>query len=775
MRGAPEPVPEHCEVGDASIFHDLMPYRIREILLVSCPYDAFIMEEDGGLAERIVREYHGLNLSSPPRIRRVLTGEDALAILARVRIDLVLLMPRLSDTTPDALCRAIRKQYPALPIHLMAHEMLDLETDPSDPDYLLYDRAHLWRGDTELLLSIVKSAEDRMNVRADIRLADVKVMVYVEDDPGFRSLVLPFLYREVVRQTRSVMVEAENDVRRMQKMRSRPKILIAETFEEAEYLIREFAENLLCVITDSRFQREGADDNRAGIRLLPLVQASRPDLPCVVLSTQARRREETEAFGATFIDKKAPDFMEALRLFLEHRVGFGDFAIRSESGEVVGRASSIQSMIEIFDHIPEESVRHHAGRHDFARWLAARMEFSLSRRLMQISAEAFSDSATLREFIRSTLVRCVAGRRKGILADFHGNGQTTGAELRRIGTGSMGGKARGLAFLAHRLHAHAPLAGMEGEIRVEIPESVVLATDCFDRFVEANRLEEFDPEGMADGAVAERFASLHLPFSLRADLRTYLEEVHDPIAVRSSGLIEDSPIRPCAGIYHTEMLANTHPDIRIRLRRLEAAILRVYASFFMTEARRFRDDAFQNERTDKMAVILQKVAGRRHGNHFFPAISGVLQSRNFYPLGPLRPEDGIAHVAIGLGRSVVGGGSAIRFSPKHPQFLPHFSLVDDVLKHGQRTLFALDLDSEREAAEVALPVSRVSGHPELAPLFSQYIPEDHRIREGQGGGWPCRPFRESSDMADSASARPCPGLWTRRPGPLGGQPKWSSP
>lgn len=716
------------------LFHELMKRRVGEILLVSCPYDAFIMEEDGRLAERIVQEYQGLNLTKPPRLHWASSARECLDRLGEIPVDLVILMPRLGDMAPEELCREIRQRYPQVPVHLLAHEASELPPPSQDPDAVRYDRTFFWRGDTDLLLALIKSAEDRWNAGADAATADIRVILFVEDDPVYRSLVLPFLYKEVVRQTRLVMAEAATDGIRMLKMRSRPKILLAETFEEAEYLAREFSGQLQAVITDARFPRKGVMDPLSGRKLLEFILGRDPTLSCLLFSTEPERAEDAKACGVPFLNKQAPELLADLRFFLLNRAGFGDFLFRMPDGRVVGRAASIRAMAEIFDGLPDASIHHHAVRNDFSLWFAARMEFEMARRVRRVQVEDFSSDRDVRMFMEEMLNRRLLVRKRGVVTDFDGASFDPEADFFRIGKGSLGGKARGLAFLSARYRGDN--GGPFSDVRIRIPETIVLTTECFDRFLEENELAGFTPMLMKDADVDRRFAAAKLPESLRRDLILFLSKVRYPLAVRSSGLIEDSPVRPCAGIYRTEMVANCHPNPEIRYRQLEEAVIRVYASLFLMEARVFKRAAFQSSDVDKMAVIIQRVAGTRHGDRFFPAVSGVLQTRNMYPVGRLQAEDGVAHVALGLGKTVVEGGSAIRFSPGSPEFQPQFSRVDDILQHAQRSVFVLSMaeDTPQEDVVTPIPASAVAGIPEFSPLFGWYMPEDHRIRSSLGMG-----------------------------------------
>lgn len=729
------------------IFYDLMAHKVHEILLVSSPYEAFIMEEDGRLAERIIHEYRGLNLSRPPRLTWVSTTAEALSALASKPFDLIILNPGLGDQDPYAFGRRVKERYPTLPVILMAHNSA-LLTDPRYADRRAIDKLFVWLGNSDLFLAIIKSIEDRLNVAHDTARARVRVILLVEDSPFYYSSFLPLLYKEIVGQTQAVMEESINEEHRLRRMRARPKILLAENYEEALEIFHRYQPYIHCIFSDVRFKRGGRADPQAGFSLLSKIKQESTDIPFLVLSNEERNRERALALPAAFLNKNSPSLNAEIRSFFKRYLGFGEFVFRMPDGREVARADSVRTLEKVLPSVPDESVYYHATRNHFSNWLMARCEIFLASRLRPLKANDFPSMPALKAYLVATLRERRQKRQRGVISDFVPTEFDTESDFLKIGRGSMGGKARGLAFLATQLLENGWLLEKYPGVHITVPQTLVISTEGFDDFLDDNALRNIDPEGLGDDRIFEIFLAARFPDWLRNDLRAYLQQVTYPLAVRSSSLLEDAQFQPFAGIYNTYMLPNSHAELHIRLERLIHAVKLVWASTFLETPRTFARSTLHRTEEEKMAVIVQKLTGARHGDFFYPALSGVAQSYNFYPVGHMQPEEGIAHIALGLGKTVVEGGSALRFSPRYPELLPQFSTVDDILQNAPRHFFALNMTAFPEkfgfgghTALQKLDIDQAVDHPPVRFFASAYIPEDHRIRDSLGrGGYPVVTF-----------------------------------
>ena len=722
------------------VFHELMAKKVTEILLVSSPYDAFIMEEEGRLAERIIHEYRGLNLSRPPKLTWVSTAQEALNILSDKEFDLVITMPRLDDMDAFNLGRKIKKICPELPIFLLAHNTNRLLFESKHSDLSAIDKLYVWYGNSDLLLALIKNTEDRMNVASDTQKAKVRVIILVEDSPIYYSSLLPILYKEIVMQTQAVMEESLNDEHRILRMRARPKILVAENYEDAENLFRKFKPYLLSVFSDVRFPRNGITDDHAGFDLLSMIKKEIPDIPLLNLSSEEANRKKAEKIPAFFLNKNSPTLHSEIRSFFMDRLGFGDFVFRLPDGKEVARVSNLRALEKILPSIPDESVYFHASRNHFSRWLMARSEILLASIIRPIKPTDFKTVKARKEY----LVSCIHKRRKelqeGIIADFISGDFDPDADFIKIGKGSLGGKARGLAFMSTQLKEHPLIHEKFKDITISVPKTLVISTEAFDSFLSDNKLKDIPTSDFSDNQIAEIFLQSSLPDWLHNDLKLFIEHITYPLAIRSSSLLEDAQFQPFAGIYKTYMLPNHDPDPEQRLMQLVIAIKLVYASTYLEIPRAYARSTLHRTEDEKMAVIIQQLSGSRHGDYFYPALAGVAQSYNFYPISHMKPEEGIAHIALGLGKTVVEGGTSLRFSPKYPQFLTQFSTVDDILKNSQRFFFALKMvdspenfdspDKESDDATLAkLEIDDVRDHVPVANFSSTYIPEENRIRD----------------------------------------------
>ncbi len=726
-------------------FHELMTRRIGEILLVSSTYDAFIMQEDGPLAERIIHEYRGLNLSRPPRLTWISNGAEALEKIRDGEYDLVIVMPHIGDMDSLDLCAKIREIKKDLPIFFFAYDAGHLIEDKEYFDRKIIDRTLLWSGNTDLLMALIKSQEDQMNVALDTALAKIRVIIFVEDDPFYLSSLLPLLYREIVLQTQAVMDDSLNETDRLLRMRTRPKILVAENYEQAWQLYQKYKNYLFCVISDVRFEMNGVEDPQAGVKLLKNIKAEKPDTPLLMLSSEYENAEKAQSIPALFSDKNSSRLHQDIDIFFQHSLGFGDFIFRLENGEQVGRAKNLRAMAKILKTIPGQSLEFHARRNDFSRWLMARFEMDIAQKIRKVMLEDFSGVEEARHYLITVIRNKLKKRQLGQVTDFVHDEFDPDTDFVKIGKGSLGGKARGLAFISHLLSEEGRNAVQFDDIQFSLPKTMVITTEGFDLFAVQNNIFETLNHVSGDAEIEQIFLRSSFPEELHQDLRLFLEHSNYPLAIRSSAILEDAHYRASAGAYTTYMLPNNDDNIEVRLEQVIEAIKLIYSSIFKETPRNLAKNSVYRQEDDKMAVIVQQLVGTQQNGFFYPAISGVAQSYNFYPVSYMKADEGVAHIALGLGKTVVDGGVALRFSPKYPKLLPQFSNVDDILKNCQRHFYALDM---RNPAEMNLTnllkrieIDQATNHYPVCKLASTYSVEDARIRDSYSGkGFPVITF-----------------------------------
>ena len=719
------------------VFHELMAVKIREILLVSSSYDAFILEEDGSLASRIINEYSGLNLSQPPRVTRTSSAYAALEYLNEKKFDLVITMPHLDEMDACALALEIKKLKPELPVILLGHGIRSLLPLRYNRDCSAIDRTFVWSGNSDLLLAIVKNTEDLLNVDFDTRRAKLRVLILVEDSPLYYSTLLPAIYKEIVKQTQAVLELGLNEEHRLLLMRTRPKILLAETYEEAIGLYEKHRDFLFGVISDTRLPIKGKLEDDAGFLLLLKIRNEISDLPLCLLSSDAANREKARKIPAAFLDKNSPNILADIHEFFLRDLGFGDFVFRMPDGREIGRASTLGELEKKVAEIPEESFWYHGTRNHFSRWIMARSEFSLASTLREVNASDFSNVTEAKQFVISQIRTLRKWRQKGVVAQFRSRHfDPEIMDFLRIGQGSLGGKARGLAFMAALLHEEPYIHEKYPDVNIEIPKTLAICTDAFESFVEENHLEQYAKEDFPDEDVRESFLRSKMPEWLSKELEAYLAQVTYPLSIRSSSLLEDAQFQPYAGIYHTYMIPNNHPDPKVRLQHLVTAIKLVYASTYYEGPKAYSRSITSQPQEEAMGVIVQQLVGEQFGDFFYPSLSGVAQSHNFYPVPPMKPEEGIAHIAIGLGKTVVEGEKALRFSPKYPNIMPQFSTIDDILENAQRFFYALrtknypeELNYSRDSNLERREIREAEEEPVIRMLASTYVPEEHRLRD----------------------------------------------
>lgn len=730
------------------VFHELMAQKVSNILLLSSPYDAFILEEEGRLAERIIKEYRGLNLSRPPRLTWVSTTSEAFSRLEKKTFDFVITTPRVDGMEPHTFARQCKKKYPDLPLFLLTRNHAEIVQGQEDGTTEAYDRTLFWNGNADLLLAQVKNLEDRWNIARDTELARVRVIIMVEDSPYYYSSVLPLLYKEIVIQTQAVMEDALNEEHRLLRMRARPKILSASSYDEAVDLYHQYKPYLLSVLSDARFPKNGEICAQAGVELLSMIKKDSPDVQLLMFSSEEENREKAESIPAMFVNKNSPALHSHIRSFFVKFLGFGEFVFRMPDGQEVGRASNLRSMEKILPSIPADSLVYHAKHNHFSTWLMARAEIVMAKKLRPYTTADFSSISDVRNFLVACFHERRKGRQRGIITDFDLNDYDPDVDFVKIGRGSLGGKARGLAFLAMMLKESEELNRKFPGVNINVPESMVVSTEGFDAFMAESQLDEFTENNPSDEDTCEMFIEKSLPDWLYRDLRKYLEHKTFPLAVRSSSLLEDAYFHPFAGIYRTYMIPNNDPSLDIRTDQLIQAIKCVYASTFLKDSRSFARNTLHRTEEEKMAVVIQRLMGTEHAGYFYPSLSGVAKSFNFYPIAPMTAEDGIAHIALGLGKTVVEGLDVLRFCPKYPELLPQFSTVDDMLKNAQRYAYALNMNgfpndfaTADDGTLARLAIDDMADHPSVRYLASTYHPQDDRIRDAwHPDGYPVMTF-----------------------------------
>jgi CheY-like chemotaxis protein len=717
-------------------FQHLMRFRVRHILLVSSLYDSFILTEDGQLNEALLRQYIDLNLSENPVVTRVSSGSEALALAGKQqRFDLIVTSMHVGDMDAEELARRTRAAGLDIPVVLLAFNNRDLTDFMAVRKIDALDRIFLWQGDVRILLAIVKYVEDRRNVRHDSGYHGVPIIIVVEDNVRFYSSFLPVIYSELVNHSHSLIMEGLNLSQKMMRFRARPKVLLCSSYEEAWRYFSEYEEHVLGVISDIEFPRGGALDRRAGVELTSRIQQERPDIPIVLQSSLPENEKLAKEAGAAFLLKGSPVLLHQLETVLKENFGFGDFVFRTADGIEVDRANDLMTLIEKLRTVPAECLAYHGERNHFSNWLKARTEFTLAQVLRPRKVSDFTDLEHLRQDLISGISRYRRERDEVIVADFSRDKYEPLVKVSRIGGGSLGGKARGLAFV-NRLINDSDLEEKFPGVRVSVPSCVVLGTDIFDDFLEKNGLKDFAIDASDDTEIESRFLAVPFPEEAARDLAAFLEQADYPLAVRSSGLLEDSPNQPFAGVYQTYMLPNNNPDPEKRLVQLIAAVKLVYASTFRKQAKSFLQMTSYRLEEEKMGVIIQRIVGAAHDRRFYPDFSGVARSHNFYPTAPLEAEDGIVAAALGFGRTVVEGGACLRFCPRYPKHLVSFSSVDDVLGNSQREFYGLDLDMEpRQSIEegdelqrYGLSIAEQDGT--LNYLGSTYSPENQAVYDG---------------------------------------------
>ena len=717
-------------------FVNLMTRRIFNVLLIANPYDAFMLEDDGRIDEKIFNEYMNLSLRYPPRFTQVSTESEAWAKLQDTIFDLIIVMPGTDNNDTFEIARSIKEKYNEIPLVVLTPFSHGITARMEHEDLSAFEYVFCWLGNTDLLVSIIKLIEDKMNLEHDIKEVGVQMILLVEDSIRFYSSVLPNLYKFVLQQSKEFATEALNEHQRTLRMRGRPKIVLARTYEEAMHLYNRYEKNVLGVITDARYPRECVVDPLAGIRLMEEIRKRDPFMPLILQSSEVDNKRYARQYEAGFVDKNSKKMNVDLRDIVSDSFGFGDFIFRNpHTLEEVARVRNLKELQNIIFSIPTESFLYHVSRNHVSRWLYSRAMFPPAEFLKEISVEDFEDIDTHRKIIFEAIVKYRKMKNQGVVAIFQRDRFDSYSNFARIGEGSLGGKGRGLAFIDNMVKRHPEFNEFENAT-VAIPKTVVLCTDIFDEFMDANQLYQIALSDADDADILKAFLQAQLPERLMEDFYAFFNVVKSPIAIRSSSLLEDSHYQPFAGIYSTYMIPYLE-DKEEMLRMLGDAVKGVYASVFYKDSKAYMQATSNVIDQEKMAVILQEVVGTQHGDRYYPSISGVARSLNYYPIGEEKAEEGTVSLALGLGKYIVDGGLTLRVCPYHPNQVLQTSEMEIALRETQTQFYALDLKNKGENFSLddgfnllKLPVKEAEKDGALQYIASTYDPYYMVIRDG---------------------------------------------
>lgn len=716
-------------------FANLMNKRIYNVLLIATKYDAFMLEDDGRVDEQIFNEYTSLSLRYPPRFTQVTSEEEALAELRDRNFELIICMPNMDNRDIFAAAKEIKIRYPAIPIVVLTPFSKEVSKRVANEDLSAIDYVFSWLGNSDLLLAIIKLIEDKMNAPDDTASVGVQIILLVEDSVRFYSSALPHLYKFVLEQSQEFSKEALNDHQRTLRMRGRPKIKLARTYEEAVRIFEQYKDNMLGIVSDMSFMHNGAKDPFAGYKFGQYVRKTGLIIPFVLESSEASNKVYAKELNASFIDKNSKSYPQDLRKKIMERFGFGDFVILNpQTKEEIMRIKDLKDLQKKVFQIPDDSLVYHLSRNHFSRFFYSRAMFPPAEVLKHVDVSDYKDMDEARQLIFDLIVQYRRMKNSGVVAVYQKDRFDEYSRFARIGDGSLGGKGRGLAFIGAMVKRYSSLE--YDNFSVTIPRTVVICTDIFDEFMETNELYPIALSDLDDDAILKYFLRASLPVRLIEDLMAFFDVVKRPVAVRSSSLLEDSHYQPFAGIYSTYMVPKLEDKYEM-LRTVSDAIKAVYASVFYRDSKAYMTATSNLIDQEKMAVVLQETVGTRYNDHFYPMLSGVARSLNFYPIGNEKAEDGIANVALGLGKYIVDGGQTLRFSPRHPHSILQMSTMDFALRETQTRFYALDLKNLAENFSVddafnllKLNLKDADADGALKYIVSTYDPYDQMIRDG---------------------------------------------
>ena len=716
-------------------FANLMNKRIYNVLLIATKYDAFMLEDDGRVDEQIFNEYTSLSLRYPPRFTQVTTEEEALAELKDRNFELIICMPNMDNRDIFAAAKEIKIHYPNIPIVVLTPFSKEVSKRIANEDLSAIDYVFSWLGNAELLLAIIKLIEDKMNAPDDTASVGVQIILLVEDSIRFYSSALPHLYKFVLEQSQMFAKEALNGHQQTLRMRGRPKIKLARTYEEAVRIFNQYRDNMLGIVSDMSFMHDGVKDPYAGYKFGQYVRKTGLIIPFVLESSESSNKVYAKELGASFIDKNSKSYPQDLRKKIMQRFGFGDFVILNpQTKEEIMRIKDLKDLQKKVYQIPDDSLVYHLSRNHFSRFFYSRAMFPPAEVLQRVDVSDYKDMDEARKLIFDLIVQYRRMKNSGVVAIYQKDRFDEYSNFARIGDGSLGGKGRGLAFMGAMVKRYPKLE--TENFNTNIPKTVVICTDIFDEFMETNELLPVALSDADDETILKYFLRASLPASLIDDLMAFFDVVKSPIAVRSSSLLEDSHYQPFAGIYSTYMIPRLEDKYEM-LRLLSDAIKAVYASVFYRDSKGYMTATSNLIDQEKMAIVLQEVVGNRYNDHFYPTISGVARSLNFYPIGNEKAEDGIANIALGLGKYIVDGGQTLRFSPRHPHNILQMSTMDFALRETQTRFYALDLKNLAEQFSIddsfnlqRLGLKEADADGSLKYIVSTYDPYDQIIRDG---------------------------------------------
>ena len=721
-------------------FANLMQKRIFNVLLIASRYDAFMLEEDGRVDEQIVFEYVSLNLSSPPRVKQVNNFDHAFYELSSKRYDLVITMPGIEKSDTFEQCKNIKEKYPDIPIVVLTPFSREVSQRIGNEDLSGVDYVFSWLGNADLLLAIIKLIEDKMNAEEDIKSVGVQMILLVEDSIRFYSSILPHLYKFVLKQSQIFSTEALNEHEQMLRMRGRPKIKLARTYEEAIAIYNKYSNNVLGIVSDVSFKHNGVKDKKAGIEFCSYVREHDEFVPIIIESSEIENQTMALNLNACFLDKNSKKLPVDLRKTILRNFGFGDFEfVDPDSGEVLYTVRNLKDLQNTIMSVPDDSLYFHGSRNHISRWLYSRAMFPIAELLRRKAFTDISESQEVRELIFNAIVQYRKMKNRGVVAVFKRDRFDKYSNFARIGQGSLGGKGRGLAFIDSLIKRHPILEDYQG-VNVTVPKTVVLCTDIFDEFMEANNLYQVALSDLPDDQILRYFLRAKLPDKLIEDFLAFFDVVRRPIAIRSSSLLEDSHYQPFAGIYSTYMIPYLEDKYEM-LRMLSDSIKGVYASVFYADSKAYMTATSNVIDQEKMAIILQEVVGTQYDDRYYPSFSGVGRSLNYYPINDEKAEDGVVDLAIGLGKYIVDGGRSLRFSPKHPRNVLQTSTLDLALSDTQTRFYALDLKNMQESFSVddsfnllKLHMREAEKDGSLRLMVSTFDPYDQIMRDGYYDG-----------------------------------------
>ena len=672
-------------------FQDLMQYRVHEILLVASPYDAFILEQDGRLSEQILTEFKGMNLSYAPRIWSAHTAKKALDMIKERPYDLIIVMLRISDMGPISFAQKIKNKYPRKPMILLAFDESEVKALKNRIESV-FDNVFIWTGNSNVFAAIIKYVEDKRNVKKDIASGDVRIILLVEDNVRYYSTFFPEVYREVLYYTKELMSKSLNDAHRLIRMRARPKILLAKNYEKAKKYFDKYHNNIIGVLSDIRFPKSGKVQ-KSGILFAKYVKSKEPYLPVMLLSDRSDYKDEALKVTGHFTSKKSGGLYKSIKKFMVNNLGFGDLIFKTPQGKKLESESNVSELKNAIENLPLESIEYHASRNHFSNWLAIRGEFDLANKFREIGPTKFKNIEKRKEYHIKLLSNHKDTLHRGPVIEFNPKINHDNYGFMKIGTGSLGGKARGLAFAGDKLKKSS-INKKYSNVNIRVPNVTVIATDEFDQFMTKNNLWDIALKESDNNKLLDYFLNAKLDKKLTKNIKNLIKNIDYPVAIRSSSLSEDSQYQSLSGMYSTFMLPNNSKSLEERVDQVCEAIKRIYASTFFVEPKSLIDKISQRMEEEKMAIIIMEMIGQKHDNRFYPTFSGVAQSYNYYPTSYIKRQDGVAYVALGLGKTVVDGEKSIRFCPKYPSLIHQFYSIKSTIDTSQHQFYALNISDK---------------------------------------------------------------------------------